>query len=630
MCGIFGVSGDFSVDKLEISRDILLHRGPDDNGLFINKTEKIGLVHTRLSIIETSNLGNQPMISLNNQEYIIIFNGEIYNFQILKEKLQQDGVKFKSNSDTEVLLELYIQEGIEMLLKLNGIFSLAIWDNSKKQLFIARDGLGIKPLYYLNYNNKFIFSSELKAIVNFTEFKKDIDTEALVKYLTFIWCPGVDTPFKNIKKIPPGSAFTVKNGEIIKRWQWYKLPITEKPSKKLDYKLSKKGLLHNLREAVHSQMISDVPLGSFLSGGLDSSAVVALASEVKPNLECYTIENKSSDEGFVDDLYFANKVSKYLNVPLNVVEINSSEMIKNLEFMIYHLDEPIADPAALNVFYICRLAKSQGIKVLLSGSGGDDLLTGYRRHIAVKNDYLLDVIPANLMNKIISFGKKLNFKGHFLRRLEKLMSGASLGYEDRLLNYFRWNSDKTIKSLFTEKFRKEINNYDSMVDLRDFISGIPSERSKLQKILALEQRFFLTDHNLNYTDKMSMATGVEVRVPFLDPRVIDFAEKIPDKYLQKRNQGKWILKKTMETILPKDVIYRRKTGFGAPLRSWIRKDMKDYVEHILSEKSLKRRGIFSHDKVRSLINENSLGIVDASYTIFSLVCIEIWLSRFYS
>jgi len=372
-----------------------------------------------------------------------------------------------------------------------------------------------------------------------------------------------------------------------------------------------------------------VPLGAFLSGGLDSSSVVAFAKEVNPDIKCFTIETKGSqDKGAVDDLPYAKRVSKYLNVSLEVVSIDSHKMAGDLESMIIQLDEPLADPAALNVLYISQLAKEQGIKVLLSGAGGDDLFTGYRRHYALQLERYWGWLPKNVRTGLESITRNLNTNNSINRRIVKMFNGAGLNSEDRLINYFRWSDDPLLQSLYSPEFRQQLAGSNSNQIMQDFIEPILVNSSPLDQMLALEQRFFLADHNLNYTDKMSMAAGVETRVPFLDLDLVNFAARIPDKFKQKGGTGKWVLKKAMESYLPKEVIYRPKTGFGAPLRTWIKHDLQELLRDTLSPDSLNKRGLFSSKAVQQLILDNNNNKIDASYTLFSLLCIEIWCRHY--
>jgi asparagine synthase (glutamine-hydrolysing) len=623
MCGVLGISGG-NADIVKKANLLLEHRGPDDQGVFVDKLAKIGLGHNRLSIIETSTLGHQPMIS-NDGKVVLVFNGEIYNFLELRKNLEENGYKFNGNSDTEVLLNLYLLEGREMLAKLNGIFVFAIWDYKNHSLFIARDGLGVKPLYYSENNINFSFASEIKALLHLIPKNKELDEDAINRYLSFLWCPGDGTPFLSVKKLLPGEAIIVKEGKITEKWNWYQLPLFKKVSPIKNKKDSISNTLSYLRQAVHRQMISDVPLGAFLSGGLDSSAIVALAKEKKSHIQCFTIETLGSqDKGIINDLPYAQKVAKHLDVSLDIVTVDHNNIAQDLQYMVSQLDEPLADPAALNVFYICQLAKKQGIKVLLSGAGGDDLFTGYRRHYAISLQKYLNLIPPKARKKLEEKTKIGSKNSSFQRQVSKFFNGASLSGSERLVNYFRWTSDSLLKSLYTKDFINNLGSGLAEDPMLDFISPITSCHSQLDQMLLLEQRFFLPDHNLNYTDKMSMASGVEVRVPFLDLDLVNFSAMLPNKYKQNGQTGKWVLKKAMEPFLPKEVIYRPKTGFGVPLRRWMKYELKELMIDLLSTDSINRRGIFIPSKVHRLIEDNEKDKIDASYTLLSMLCVEIW------
>jgi asparagine synthase (glutamine-hydrolysing) len=627
MCGIVGSFGG-DIDCVKNATAVLTHRGPDDSGIFIDNKLKIGLGHRRLSILDTSDLGHQPMIST-NKNVIIVFNGEIYNFHDLRSTLKNNGYIFRGTSDTEVLLNLYLSEGREMLSKLNGIFAFAILDLSSETLFLARDALGVKPLYYFSEQNIFCFSSEIKALLKFHSISKELNQDALNRYLSFLWCPGDGTPFKSIKKLLPGEAIIVKNGQIQEQWTWYQLPIFRGVKADLTEAESIIGTSSYLRQAVHRQLISDVPLGAFLSGGLDSSAVVAFARELNPDIRCFTIKTEGGqDKGFIDDLPYATKVAKHLNVSLEVVSVDSKKMADDLQSMVIQLDEPLADPASLNVRYISQLAQENGIKVLLSGAGGDDIFTGYRRHFALKTESYWNWLPKNLRGLLENTSKNFNSNYSLQRRLKKLFDGASLSNDQRLINYFRWTSDATIRSLYSSDMKEFMTQNNINSPIIDFIPNLSPSITRLDQMLAIEQRFFLADHNLNYTDKMSMSAGIEVRVPFLDNDLIEFAARIPNKYKQNGRNGKWVLKKAMEPYLPKEIIYRQKTGFGVPLRRWLKKDLKELLGDLLSEDSLNNRGLFSAHSVQKLILDNDNGKIDASYTLLSLLCIEIWCREY--
>ncbi len=640
MCGILGISTKVNSDKSQVGNNHLFsinnfkksltkleHRGPDGSGeeFFVN--DGVFLGHTRLSIQDLSSAGAQPMKS-SDQKLVITFNGEIYNFPNLKTKLKSLGYIFSSHTDTEVIINLYNEYGLECFSMLDGIFALAIYDIDKNILVIARDGLGIKPLYYYNDEESFVFSSEIKALESLlNKSKLSLDKSNINRYLTFQWCPGDGTPFAEIKKHDPGVITVISNGQITSKNSFYRLPIFFPKNKNTNIKVNDvtKALDTNIRTAVHDQMISDAPVGAFLSGGLDSSSVVAYAREVDPNITCFTIDaQNSSNDGMADDLPYAKAAAKFLKVPIEVLKIDSDSLIKNLEKMVWMLDEPLGDPAPLNVLYISELAKDNGIKVLLSGTGGDDIFTGYRRHQAITFDKKLQMFPKCILSRMELITGKLDKRVTLFRRLAKLFNGSALFGDARIINYFKWIDQHTLSNLYTDDFRQEIVDDLAEQPMLDFLKDSYSDSSDLDKMLALEQRYFTTDHNLAYTDKMSMAMGVEVRVPLLAKNLVQFAATIPDYMKQNGRDGKWIFKKTMEAYLPKEIIYRPKTGFGAPLRDWLKNELHDYLEDLLGYSSLNARGLFDPERVRSLIINNNKGKIDASYTIFSLMCIEIW------
>ncbi len=641
MCGIAGYlnssSGTYTSNSLNSARTALSHRGPDDSGVFEDHEFGVGLVHTRLSIVEISNLGHQPMFS-GDGRVVLTFNGEIYNFRELRAELETQGHRFRGHSDTEVLLYLYLEarlivNGIsKMLRKLNGIFAFAVWDADCESLLIARDALGVKPLYYSSTDAGFEFASEIKAMQSAVH---TIDAVAIDRYLSYLWCPGEGTPSTQVRKLGPGEAMWVKQGVIRERFTWYRLPAFNRLASDTatQSSLTKADAIRfteqHLRRAVHGQMVADVQVGAFLSGGLDSSSVVAFARELNPDIRCFTIEIAGADEeGISDDLPYARRVAAHLNVPLEVVQIDSMRMAEDLPNMVAQLDEPLADPASLNVLYISRLARQQGIKVLLSGAGGDDLFTGYRRHHALMREGLWSWLPRSARVGLVGLTSGLDQQRPLFRRLRKLFNGAYLDGDARLVNYFRWMDQRDLKLLYTREFREALGHEHAEDLMLAFLAELPPQTSQLERMLVLEQRFFLTDHNLNYTDKMSMATGVEVRVPFLDLELVEFAAQIPEGFKQRGIEGKWVLKKAMEPYLPSDVVYRPKSGFGAPLRRWMRGDLRGLMADVLSAKSLRQRGLFDPEAVQRLIQANDIGKIDASYTLFALMCIELWCRRF--
>lgn len=623
MCGIAGGSGKLDKIVLEAMVESISHRGPDFMNCYSNGSVHLG--HARLSIIDLSEESNQPLWDVTSQA-CIVFNGEIYNYRELREELKKLGVVFRSRGDAEVLLNLYLKYGEACLEKLSGIFSFAIWDARNEYLFVARDCYGVKPLYYTENSDGFYFSSEMKSLLQVGSIGREINFDSLYRTLVFLWSPGEDTLIKSIKKVKPAHFMIVKSGEIVryeKYWQW----PAYKPLYSLDSAAHQDKIISALDSAVKEQLVADVKIGSFLSGGLDSSLIVALAEQnVDSGIRCFTIDSGSAEQskdGFEDDLPYAKKVAKYLNVELDILKV-TPDITKLLPKMIYHLDELQADPAPLSVMLICEQAKKQGIKVLLSGAGGDDIFTGYRRHYAVKAEKYWAWLPKYVRSLLKTVTSCLPKSHAMTRRISKAFQYADLSADQRLLSYFFWIEPSVALSLFKSPERISKTPFQFIYDDLAKVEA----KEPVERMLTLEQKYFLVDHNFNYTDKMSMAAGIEVRVPFLDKRVTDVAANIPSEFKQEGRIGKAILKKAAERLLPKDIIYRPKSGFGAPLRTWLKNDLSGYVDSFLSPESINKRGVFDAGRVQQLLADDRSGKADYSYPIFALLCFEIWCQQF--
>lgn len=625
MCGIAGFCGRPAAEVSDVVLDRIGHRGPDGRGRYNSTCGSVSLFHTRLAILDPTPDGAQPMAAADGQ-VVITFNGEIYNFRELRTDLGKRGYAFRSHTDTEVLLALYLEHGTELLERLNGIFAFALWDARSESLFVARDGLGVKPLYFSESGGAFAFASEIKALLCFPWVPRGLDPQALAHYVRYLWCPSPRTPLAEVHKLESGTALIVRKGRVVKRWRHYTLPV---PGNEMSRSIADwiTDVRRGLATAVERQMISDAPLGAFLSGGLDSSAIVAFARRhTQERLQCFTIdfgEEMAKEEGIERDFPYAERVARHLDVDLHVVRVDSG-MAEELASMVWQLDEPQADFSALNVLFISRLARQHGIKVLLSGAGGDDLFTGYRRHRALALNVVWDRMPSRLRGFLADIGGWLPKRPPLLRKLAKLLAAASTEGDAQVASYFDWASAGTVRKLLVPELARTLTEEPLLTALRD----MPATVTPLQRMMLLEQRYFLTDHNLNYTDKMSMAAGVEARVPFLDPDLMMLAASIPDRFRQHRAQGKWILKKAMEGILPNDVIYRAKMGFGVPLRAWLCGPLKSMQRDLLSTDSLLKRGLFDPEAVSRLISENEMGRSDHAYSILSLMCIELWCQGF--
>ncbi|GAB3318886.1 asparagine synthase (glutamine-hydrolyzing) [Larkinella ripae] len=629
MCGIAGIVSA-SISSAIDSRSAIRHRGPDGDGIF--NAPGIQLAHTRLAILDLSPNGSQPMQTADGR-YVIVFNGEIYNHQSLRAELT-DRYVFQSTSDTETLLYGFAAYGTAVFRKLNGIFACAIFDTVTRQLVLVRDQFGVKPLYYYHKNGLLLFSSELKTIARYPGIDKSIDYPALVNYLHFLYSPGTQTPFAHVSKLLPGHYMQVAvdaPGTIhLKRY--YDLPFRGTYSEQSESQLLEE-LDERLFTAVKRQLQSDVPLAFFLSGGLDSSLIMAMAKRAYPNerLTGYTIRTAFQNgkfEGFENDLPYARRVAAHLNVDLVEVDADA-DIVRDFDRMIYHLDEPQADTAPFNVLNICRQARKNGHTVLLGGTAGDDVFSGYRRHQALSIEPLLNRIPpavGRLLNRTV----KLGTNGvPLLRRLQKVTAGMGQPQQERMADYFARLPIATNHRLFAGSIGQALTNYQPNHQLLMALKRIPEEKNLLNQLLFWELSYFLPDHNLNYTDKMSMAVGVEARVPFLDPDLVEFSTRLPPMLKMRGRTTKYLLRKVAERYLPSAVIDRPKTGFGTPLRDWLCSgQLNGMLQKYLSEESLRQRGIFDPAAVHQLIRDNQNGKLDATYSIWGLMAIESWFRQF--
>lgn len=628
MCGIAGYVGIQQAGLLGRMVASMCHRGPDDFGIWNDPEAMVGLGHRRLSIIDTTSEGRQPLAN-EDGTVIITFNGEIYNYRELRQQSIARGHRFQSKTDTEVLVHLYEDRGEGMLEFVHGMYAFAIWDSRRRRLFAARDRLGIKPFYYCEAQEGLVFASELKALLQYERVARELDPEAIQSILTFLWTPSPRTVIKGIRQLSPGSYLIFEEGKG-RLFRWGDIPFRGCYSEESFFSLAEQ-LAEKLQASVRRQLVSDVPLGAFLSGGLDSSAVVAMMKKCQAGdtPRCFTIANAklSALDGMKEDLFYARKVARELRVELEEVLV-SPNIAYDFERLVYFLDEPHADPAGLNVFRICQQARLGGYKVLLSGMGGDDIFSGYRRHTALYLEKFWGWLPAFARKGLAWWARSQSVENVTLRRLRKMWERADLPSDERRLHYFSWLHEAVVQSLFSPELAAKLKGSDPLGPLRAHLQQIPQEKSPLNRLLYLELKTFLPDHNLAYTDRMSMAAGVEVRVPLLDDELVDFLACVPPSFKQRRMEGKYLFKKAMEPYLPREVIYREKTGFGVPLRSWLRGELRPLMMDLLSVRSLSSRGIFNPEGVTNLIRRNESFEIDASYPIFALMSVEMWCRLF--
>lgn len=626
MCGIAGFLGHFDQIELVGMSQRIAHRGPDGAGFWISENGEVGLAHRRLSIIDLSKAANQPMIT-EGGAVALTYNGELYNYRELRSTLMKAGFSFRTNSDTEVLLKMYLWKGTEMLQLLNGIFAFAIWDDRSRVLFVARDGVGVKPLYYTSTSRGLLFASELKAFMDIRDVDWGLNPTALRAYMTYHWSPGEETMVRTIKKLLPGHAFIARGDQIVRIWQYYDLPYSQ-PPRSMKAKDAVELVRESVRSAVERQMVADVPVGAFLSGGLDSSSVVAFAKANAngEQLPCFTIrfnKNGARQEGIEEDLPYARRVAKHLGVSLEEVDVGP-EALHLLPKIIYMMDEPQADVAPINTYLISSLARDRGIKVLLSGMGGDDIFSGYRRHYALAQERYWQWWPHSIRRTISRLASQLPVNTPLARKVRKALSYAHLPQEKRIASYFFWENPDLISAMISTDFATSTESESVDAPLLAALERLPHTTAPLNRMLYLEGKFFVPDHNLNFFDKVSMACGVECRVPLLDIELIQAATSLPSKFKQVGSEGKWVFKKAMEPDLPHEAIYRPKTGFGMPLRSWMHEELGEFQEDLLSWTTVRNRGFFDPVAVQSLRDQSKNGTIDGSYTLLSMMSMELW------
>ena len=628
MCGITGKI--YLNDKTVSEQDILimnekiLHRGPDDGGVYISPDQKVGLGHRRLSIIDLSPLGHQPMRYLDRYE--IVFNGEIYNFQEKKIELEKDGYIFKSKSDTEVILALYDKFGKKCLEHLRGMFAFTIYDEQEKTVFCARDRVGKKPFKYYLDENVFIFGSELKAILTQKEYKKEPDYIAIHHYLTLQYCPAPLTGFKDLKKLEPAHyLFVDLKTKKVEKERYWKLDYSQKLNLSEDE--WKKRIMQKLEEAVKLRMISDVPLGAFLSGGIDSSAIVALMSKFsKTPVKTFSI---GFEEERYNELKYAKIVAKKFKTDHKEF-IVKPDAIKMLPQLVYQYEEPYADSSALPTYYVSKMTREY-VTVALNGDGGDENFAGYGRYSVQKFGILY--------NKFIPFHKKIILpivkflatlvKNTFFDRAYIFANTLSQKYNYRYINYIRYFSNELKEKIYTDNFKEKTKNIDSYKIVADKFNEAGT-KDKMDQCLYADFSTYLHDDLMAKVDIDSMAVVLEGRSPFLDYEMLELTAKIPfNLKLKGLNNKKYILKETLRGLVPDEVMFRPKMGFGIPIDVWFRGKLKDFAyDTLLSEKAI-NRGLFKKEAIKDILDEHVNTQINHAYRIWALITLELWFQEYF-
>jgi asparagine synthase (glutamine-hydrolysing) len=643
MCGIAGIVGPEPDRHIAAMLQSIEHRGRDDEGVWISELidgagHRVCLGHRRLSIIDTSSAGHQPMLSAGGR-FVITLNGEIYNFRELRAQLESKKHVFKTESDTEVLLAAWEEWGVECLPRLNGMFAFAVWDNTERTLTLVRDRVGIKPLYYAQIKGRqgadwFVFASEIKAILATGLLPAKLSHEALDQYLTFLWTPDPHTLFANVSKLPPGHFLTLKNGELEMR-QWWDISFDEIEEGRSDAWWSEQ-VLETLDRVVGLEMVADVPVGSFLSGGVDSSAIVALMKHHNDGrrVSTYTVGTEAADLRYdiiPDDVVWARRVSQLLDTDYHEIMLKP-DVASLLPKLVYHADEPIADPAMLASFLVAQAARKTQ-KVMLSGMGGDEVFAGYPRQLGMKIASAFDPVPRFLRRpimKVLATTLPGGRPGRFtatLRNAKKFARSAALDFQDRYLGYGTYFTERMKEQLYTAESFQARNGMDPYREHRRYFERVRNA-APLNQLLYVDLKTFLPCLNLAYTDKTSMAANLEVRVPFVNHELMELAARMPTHLKLRGLKRKYIFKRAAEKLLPREVVWRRKAGFGAPIRSWLRGPLQPLVAELLSEETIRKRGLFSAAAVRKIIDANASGREDFSLQIFQLLTLELWQREF--
>ncbi len=618
MCGISGITtnNESLVKKMILNTS---HRGPDNSGIYSDNSVTLG--HCRLSIIDLSSNANQPM-SNDNESLVISYNGEIYNYLKIRSQLQSQGISFKTNSDTEVILKLYEKEGLESFNKLKGIFAFSIWDKKKGSLIIARDPIGIKPLYYFLHDKKLIFSSELKAIYSVYPSLK-IDEVSLSIYFNLGYITGPNTIWKGVKKLMPGHTLVFSNGDIKIRKYHSGNPNLEYPNKYL----MKQEISQTLKKVVKQQLVGDVPVGLFLSGGIDSTLLLSLMSEdnetpINTFSSFFELDSERDNKKFNSDFYIARETSKLFGSIHHEVSISEKDLLENIEKVVWHMDEPASNSTLITNYILAKKA-SEYVKVVMSGEGGDEVFGGYHRYYSYRVIDFWQKIPKNLRNlKLLS--RVLTYLGHE-RNINRLNFDNFLDLYLSFANIQEYSPGEFLQP----EFYNEVEYIDFM---NENITPFLNKETVFDSLINAEMNSWMLDDYINRADKMSMAHGVENRVPFLDLDIIKLSSSIRPNWkysLINKQRGKQLLIETMNEYLPKNVISHPKTGWVSPISKWIRRGLRDIVNETLSPNyNPELKSVLNFDNINNIVENHITKKRYGAQTIWMLLKFQLWYKTF--
>ena len=619
MCGICGFfeyqsHKPASQKALADMLRVLHHRGPDDSGTHVDNELALGM--RRLSIIDLSS-GKQP-ISNEDGTFVTVFNGEIYNYRELRDELESRGHKLATESDTEVIVHLYEDFGEECTRHLRGMFGFAVWDSRDRRLFVARDRLGIKPLYFTQAGGALIFASEIKAILQHPAVQAELNVEALNNYLSLKYVPAPQTIFKGISALPPGSTLTCdSNGVRIRRY--WDLSFSNRGDKYVREEVYAEQLEALLRDCVKQHLMSDVPFGAFLSGGVDSSTIVALMSQfMNEPVKTYSVGFEGDGEAF-SELPYARMVAKKFQTDHHEVIIRPSHLSGLAEKVIWHLDQPLAENATLANYMVAELA-ARDVKMVLTGEGGDELFAGYARYSGERLSPLFRRIPWPV--KSLALGACSRLPG--LRRQKLALFALNQSDEiTRFVNWFPLFNSGMKQSLLSADLKKSLSGYGADYVFAEHLSRTDAIEP-LNRMLYVDTKLWLPDLLLARGDKMSMAVSLEARVPLLDHKLVEFAAALPQDLKLKKFTRKYLLKKVSKAWLPPEILNRKKQGFPMPTSQWLRREARTFMRDVLSASALKRRGLFHPPFVEKLMTEHERGFADHGPLLWGLMNVELW------
>jgi asparagine synthase (glutamine-hydrolysing) len=596
--------------------DTIAHRGPDDEGYYVSG--QVGLGFRRLAIIDLKT-GHQPL-SNEDDTIWIVFNGEIYNYQELRELLLSKGHVFKTQTDTEVIVHLYEEFGPKCVEKLRGMFGLAVWDGNTKTLFLARDRVGIKPIYYCLTRESLVFGSEIKAILADPSVKREIAPELIDRFLTFLYMPGEETLLAGIQKLAPGHYLLVKNGKAEVR-QYWDLDLAE-PSQKISLEDAKNELQKLLAKTVELHMIADVPVGVLLSGGVDSTAVLSMAVDATDKkISTFTVGFSGGE--VADERPYAKLAAERYGTQHFDMTISAKDFAAFIPQYVWHMEEPVCEPPAIALYYVSKLARNH-VKVLLSGEGGDEAFAGYSNY---RNLVWLERLKQGgpLLNRTFALGLSLLHSPRLAKYAPLMKDRFPDYYYSRTSNPYHFTGNR-LGETYSAAFASAVNREHSLEPVRRLQAKVRN-RNKLDAMLYIDTMTWLPDELLIKADKMTMANSVELRVPLLDHKVLEFAMSLPSNFKLNGFKTKYILKKALTQRIPVEIRNRKKTGFPVPYESWLRNDLKDVVWGVLTERKTIDRGYFSKEGIEGLLRANSNG-ANYSKEVFSLLNLELWQRTF--